>query len=84
MVNVFDVEKNRTEPKTQNHHFELFVILVIFHIGILSVFFTIRNFEENSQKVSKSTFYFFLSIYFQLYQSLISGFGTDNQSNHLQ
>ena len=54
MVNVFDVEKNRTEPKTQNPNFVLlFVILVIFQIGILSVIFSIRNHEENPQGVSK-------------------------------
>ena len=53
MVNVFDVEKNRTEPKTQNPNFVLlFVILVIFQIGILSVIFSIRNHEENPQRVS--------------------------------
>ena len=86
MVNVFDVEKNQTEPKTQNPNFVLlFVILVIFQIGILSVIFSIRNHEENPQRVSKYIFYFCkYSTSFQLYQSLISGFWTDNQSNHLQ
>ena len=68
MVNVFDLEKNQTKPNqtepnrtetedTKNNLFVLLVILIIIQIGILSVFFTIRNYEENLQRVSKLTFY---------------------------